>query len=175
MKNGELILERGYVSFERMKMRMRQGLLLLLIGICSLLVLPMHSYAEAIQLFLDVSSEAVSGLPIEVEILVLNENGEVEDSFDGKKELQVTVQESGMRDESYYIRSKKARFKKGKAFFTIEDSEGETLDLEVAIIEPELSGQISLSFLDKDIFPPEIVGISEDDPGIVKRDVKEVL
>ena len=150
-------------------------IVMVLSSVILLLILPAYSYAKPIQLFLDVSSEAISRLPLEIEIFVLNENGEVEAGFKGKKELQITVQESGMRDESYYIRSTKVRFKNGRASFTIENSEDETLGLEVALSYPELSGQISLSFLDKDIFPPEIDGISEDGPGIIKLEFNEEL
>jgi hypothetical protein len=156
-------------------MRIQQSTLILASVISSLLLLPVCSSAEAIQLFLDVSSEAVSRVPLEVEVLVLNENGEVVTAFEGKKELQVAVQESGMRDESYNVHSRKVRFKKGKASFTIEDSEDETLDIEVALAEPSVSGEISLSFLDKDIFPPEVVEIFEEDPGILKMEFNEAL
>ncbi len=156
-------------------MRIQQRALFLAAVIYNLLVLPGPSYAEAIQLFLDVSSEAISRVPLEVEVLVLNENGEVTTTFEGKKELRITVQESGMRDKSYDIRSKRVRFRKGKASFTIEDSEDETLDLEVALAESAISGKISLSFLDKDIFPPEVVEIFEEAPGILKLEFNEEL
>ncbi|MCK5178850.1 MAG: hypothetical protein KAR32_04910 [Candidatus Omnitrophica bacterium] len=149
--------------------------LFLFVVICGFLVCPTHSCAEPIQLFLDTSSEAVVRFPLEVEILVLNENGEVETGFKGKHELHITVHESGMRDESYSLRSKKARFKKGKASFTIENSEDETVDVTVGLVDPPVSGQISLTFLDKDIFPPEITDIFEETPGILKLEFNEEL
>ena len=59
-------------------MRARWRLWILAVFVCCILILPRHSFAEPIQLFIDVASEAVSGVPLEVEILILNENGEVE-------------------------------------------------------------------------------------------------
>ena len=95
--------------------------------------------------------------------------------FEGKKELQIAVEEGGMRDKSYSIRSEKVKFKKGRGYFRIENSEDETLDLMITLLGLDLSGQISLSFLDKDVFPPEIVEISEEDPGILKLEFNEEL
>lgn len=139
------------------------------------LIVPMQGFAEPMHLFLDATAEAVARVPLEIEILVLDEEGNVETAFEGKKELSISVQEGGMRDESYSIRSHKVRFKKGKSSLSIEDSEEETLDLDVAVSGTNLSGQISLSFLDKDVFPPEVVDVFEEDPGILKIVFNEEL
>ncbi|MBN1870448.1 MAG: hypothetical protein JW847_07745 [Candidatus Omnitrophica bacterium] len=158
-----------------MNIKVKRQLFFAAIMICLILTFPLRGYAAPIQLFLDTSSEAVCGLPLEIEILVLNENGEVETAFEGKHELQISGQESGMLDKSCSVRSPIANFKKGKAFFAVEDSEEETVNLVVTIAEPRLSGQINLSFLDKDIFPPKIVNLFEESPGILKLEFNEEL
>ena len=150
-----------------------QQKLLVVFVMCGLMAWSAQSFAEPIQLYLDTSSEAVIRVPLDIEILVLNENGEVETGFDGKHELHITVNESGMRDESYSVRANKVRFKKGKGFFSIEDSEGETLDVTVGLADSQASGQISLTFLDKDIFPPEITDIFEESSGVLKLEFNE--
>lgn len=156
-------------------MNIRQKLFVLVIVVHSLLILSTHSSAEPTQLFLDPTSEAVRRRPLEIEILALNENGEIEENFIGKRELRITVQESGRKDESYYIRSKKVSFKKGKTSFTVENSEEETLDVEIALSDPELTGTISLFFEDKDIFPPDITDIYVEDVNIIKLEFNEEL
>ena len=135
-----------------------------------------NSRSEPVQLFLDPISESVCRIPLEIEVLVLNKNGEVDTGVEGKKELQIEVEEKGGRkDKSFSIRSKRVSFKKSKSSFVMENDDEERLGVNVMIPDLDISGSIDLFFQDRDISAPEVVGISSDEPGIIGLEFNEIL
>lgn len=121
-------------------MNTKTRLLSVAVFIC-LLIFPLkYGHAQPVQLFLDTSSEAVCNLPVNIDILVLNVNGELQEDFEGVRELRISVEEGGERDKSYTISSRKAKFKKGEASFSVKNSEEEAIDLEVVPNDSGVSG-----------------------------------
>lgn len=157
-------------------MRKRQGLVILIVVVCSLWIMSKNGHSEPVQLFLDPVSEPVLYIPLEIEILVLDKNGRIDVGVNGKKELQIEVEEKGgLKDKSFSIRSKEISFKKGKGSFFIEDNEEESLNLYVKIPDLDISGDIKLFFQDKDVSPPEVTGITSNEPGLIRLDFNETL
>ena len=133
------------------------------------------SSADPFQLFLDPLSEAVCHQPLEVELLVLNDKGEIENGFTGEYELRITARESGRNEGSYRIRSRQVDFDRGRGVLIIENDEEETLLFHVTIASPPLSGSVEIHFEDRDLSPPQVTEIYADDPGLIRLQFDEEL
>lgn len=126
----------------------------------SFLCFSLVCFASAVQLFIEPLSEAICNKPLNLKLYVLDEQGNVDIEYDGVKNLDVRVEEKGGEKRgSFRIPSQRVSFKKGIGVFIVEDSEPEELKLTINLEDIRVPASVSLSFEDKDIFPPVITSI----------------
>lgn len=141
-----------------------------------LLFVPTIVYSNSLKIVITPMSEPVCNSPLELKINVIDETGLPDISYKGKKKMMVSVKEiGGEEDNSYSIRNKKVKFRKGEGFLYLENSEQESLELEVGIKDAQKSALIKLDFIEKDIFPPEIEEFSVEGDGIILIKFNEAL
>ncbi len=128
------------------------------------LILP-SKHVSAFQLFLDPLCEGIVNNDLPISILVLNECGELEKSFSGKKNVDFKLKrESGVDPDSISFSRNVVSFKNGMGQFSVFDRESESILLSVLINELQVSEEINLVFENKDIFPPEVKEVETEGP-----------
>lgn len=157
-------------------MKFGQRLIIFSIVFCAASIVARDGRAQAIQMFLDPVAEPMCRVPLEIEVLILDNNGRVDTSIEGEKELQINVEENeGKKDKSFSIRSAQVSFRQGIGSFVIENDEEELLIVNVAMPDLAVSENINLVFRDEDVSPPEVVRINSDEPGIIRLEFNEAL
>ncbi|MFC1631935.1 hypothetical protein ACFL1I_02770 [Candidatus Omnitrophota bacterium] len=87
---------------------------------------------QATQFFIKLDQAGIRNSPKEVAVFSLDSYGLIDESFEGLKKVSIGVKEiGGKRAKSFNSLPEELEFKKGRAFFFIEDSELETLELSI--------------------------------------------
>ena len=147
-------------------------ILILIIFIC---ISP--GFCEPFQLYIEPLSSAVIAHPLKLKLFVLNEFGETDNSFTGKKPFKANVTEPSTKaNNSYSFNPKKLlKFKKGVSELLLSNTEEEIIEIKISIDEVKLPGLLNISFEDMDVDPPEIKNIKSEEPNILILEFDEEL
>lgn len=131
-------------------------------------------YPAPMHVFLQPLSESVCDKPLEISVYVLNEEGNIDFSYEGKKNVKIQVDEPGGNvKNSWRPLPAYLEFKKGKSSFLINDSEAENLNIKVSLDGVPVYGYVTLSL--KDTAPPAVESIMVEKKNIIILKFSEVI
>ncbi|MCP4652291.1 MAG: hypothetical protein GY858_02755 [Candidatus Omnitrophica bacterium] len=111
--------------------------------------------AKPIQLFLEKQNQAICGVELNVLAYALNDRGEVDAAFSGKKNVTF----SSKADTKPCSFPKNLKFKNGKGIFSIKCRKEIGLNLVVEIEGVNAPTNLSASFVCRDVLAPFVEGI----------------
>lgn len=141
-----------------------------------LLLPPFLGYTTPIQIFLEPVAEPICDVPLEIKTYILNEEGNVVSTYNGKKRVKISVKEQGEgKTNNVDIPTKYIRFKKGVGSFFLKAQDEGTLEIKVEVEGIRLPGYMSLTFKKRDIKPPFVEAIFVEKHNILVLKFNEVI